>query len=276
MEINEQKLQIIIYTSLIFFLGSSFNIIVLRVYSKFHRHYTSILLLMLLGVIDLINSLILAPLVAVTELELFAKSSFYCGLYYFLLYLFNSLPIPIISLIAYERCRTINRSISTNNSSLVNKFLNIKYDTKKALALIGAIVLIFCFPSVFLYRSYNDNVNIKKCRVIPETLTYNIVTVALLALFHLVSIIFYSKIYLIVRRSTIKTFKKSLCVFTNQKNEDGKNVTIVSVKNVTNSESRETKKRVPKLSRSQGVRKDWKVAKIFILVRDHFLVMKHH
>ena len=119
---NSYNVTILVFTGFIFVIGSVLNFIVLMVYKRFHRNYSSVILLVSLAICNLFNSFIIAPLVALSELEYFIeKSVAYCQVYMFFLYSANSFSTPFLTLIALDRLKTISKSVSRNICFNFNK-----------------------------------------------------------------------------------------------------------------------------------------------------------
>ena len=112
---NSYNVTILVFTGFIFVIGSVLNFIVLMVYKRFHRNYSSVILLVSLAICNLFNSFIIAPLVALSELEDFIeKSVAYCQVYMFFLYSANSFNISFLTLIAFDRLKIISKSVNRN------------------------------------------------------------------------------------------------------------------------------------------------------------------
>ncbi len=97
-KMEPDKIVILVYMLFNSIFGCLFNFVVLLVYFKYSRNYPSVILLSLLALSNFLCSIIVMPIVIITELDVFQKDDIYCGVYYLIRYLSASLTIALKAL----------------------------------------------------------------------------------------------------------------------------------------------------------------------------------
>ena len=254
--------------SLIFLVGSSLNLILLLVYRKYPSNYSSIWLITCLALLNFISSILVVPMVVVHHQNTYTKSDLYCGAYSFVQYLINSIPVIFLLLISFERLRNI--LMATTHSANIQ--LLKAYNSK--IAALCAILFSFVFAS-FSFFCFKLNNNKNKCYE-DDYSVFTIVSVAILILIFLLLCAIYVQVYIIVAKSSKRVNNFSL---KNNRLFNTSNLLFNKSSNLVSNQvvpCDDTAIRVPvqlikSNSRSISIRKDWKVAKKFILVSSYIL-----
>ena len=184
------KIIILVYMLFNSILGCLFNLVVLLVYFKYSKNYPSVILLSLLALSNFLCSIIVMPIVIITELDIIQKDNMYCGFYYLIRYLSASFTIKLLALIAFECLENIKNPVK----------VEISFKTKVLCLILLVIVMIF---SVLAYFCYHKN-KYNKCREYKEfylTQPFGYASIAILIIMMLFILICYLKIYKIVRQS---------------------------------------------------------------------------
>jgi hypothetical protein len=250
----------LVYMSLIFFFGSSLNLMLILVYRKYPSNYSSIWLIASLAFFNFISSILVVPFVVVHHQNIYAKSDIYCGAYSFMQYLINSTPVILLFLIAFERLRNI--LISTHA-----KFHFLKaYNSKTAVLSAILFSLVFSSFAFFCFKINNKN---NKCYE-DDYSVYTIVSVAILILVFILLCAIYVQVYIIVAKSS-----KRVSDFSSKNNKlfNATNFLFNKSSNLISNQvlPDDTNIRAPVQllkfnSKATSIRKDWKIAKKFILV----------
>lgn len=136
----------ILYLSIIILAGTFLNLTLLVVYCKFFKKYESIYLYFSLAIVNLLSSCLVSPMVLLTKLEIFITSDSYCRFYYFLQYFINTESFLLTALISFERYNKLDTNMC--------KF---KYKSKIATIVSFLAAFIFSCLSVLFYKLDNEN-----------------------------------------------------------------------------------------------------------------------
>ena len=126
-KMEPDKIIILVYMLFNSILGCLFNLVVLLVYFKYSKNYPSVILLSLLALSNFLCSIIVMPIVIITELDIIQKDNMYCGIYYLIRYLFASLTIVLLALIAFECLESIKNPIKVEISFKTKVLNNMNY-----------------------------------------------------------------------------------------------------------------------------------------------------
>ena len=196
-KMEPDKIIILVYMLFNSLLGCLFNLVVLLVYFKYSKNYPSVILLSLLALSNFLCSIIVMPIVIITELDIIQKDNMYCGIYYLIRYLSASFTIKLLALIAFECLENIKNPVK----------VEISFKTKVLCLILLVIVMIF---SVLAYFCYHKN-KYNKCIEYKEFfLSYPFIyaTIAIIIFVILFILICYLKIYKIVRQSFRRVSRK--------------------------------------------------------------------
>ena len=224
-------LTVLLFTLFIFIFGSFFNTVVLLVYLKFHRNYPSIVLLVSVSLVGFLSSFIIVPYVAISELKFIRKSLVYCQIYMFFLCFTSAIPVHLLFLIASDRFKIISQSIGKNIKFEFNSICTVMISA-------SFVLLVICIPVVFYAiaeKEYLCKSNINA--------SFDYVNISGTLIINIISAMIYFKIFLIVHRKNIFMPKIS----TVEKNLEETNKSMSQQNKLT--------------------RRDWKMVKMFILVR---------
>ncbi len=196
-KMEPDKIVILVYMLFNSIFGCLFNFVVLLVYFKYSRNYPSVILLSLLALSNFLCSIIVMPIVIITELDVFQKDDIYCGVYYLIRYLSASLIIVLLALIAFECLENIKNPVK----------VEISFKTK-VLGLIFCVIAVIL--SVLAYFCYHKN-EYNKCREYKDfdfSKPFAYVSMAFLIIMILFILICYLKIYKIVHQSFRRVSRK--------------------------------------------------------------------
>ena len=231
----------IFFMCFIFIFGTVLNLLILVVYRPNTKYYASLFLLVSLASVNLFSSFVVVPYTAVIVLG----SPFFCGLNYFLRVFIHSITTCILILVGYERLSKLSdlsRSNVANKSSNKNN-AHLAYNSKKAFA----CSCVICFGlSVVNFHLHEDGEFKCTCNKTDIYNKYYIIISVLLGLSFFALLIMYVKTFMIYHASSNRIFT---------------NITINSIEN-NNS---------PILNMTNIlIKKEWKIAKIFISVNLKF------
>ncbi len=219
---------VLIFTLIIFLFGSFFNAVALLVYLKSQRNYPSAVLLVFLTIVQFLSSFLIVPFIAVSELKLIKKSLVYCQIYMFFLYGTNALPVTLLPFIAFDRLKIMSQSIGRK--------INFEFNSIRIVIFNVVSVLVVISLPIVWYVEVTDTF---VCRNIKSP-AHDYFNISMMALLNIISMIVYFKIFLIVHKNIFLSKINTITAVLEQPN---KSTCISSV-----------------------ARKDWKVAKMFILV----------
>ena len=246
---NLETVFIACFIGILFVFGCGLNTIVLIVYGKFFSKYTSVSLLIYLAITNLLSSLIVVPLIGLEELTTYSKNKIYCSFYFFFTYATSSLSIVCLVLIAYE-CFQI---ISSNK-----KIINITVSTKiMALVLTAGAIWYSIVACVFV--KINDDRN---CQ--GNSFVLNVIMAATLLVFFLFIVIYYIKIYLLVRTNRAKV------TFLSNQMKKFSQVNIISMNATTTPNAADMPTNVKK--NLKNIRNIWNILRKLILITLLYLV----
>jgi hypothetical protein len=197
-KMEPDKIVILVYMLFNSILGCLFNLLVLLVYFKYSKNYPSVILLSLLALSNFLCSIIVMPIVIITELDIIQKDNIYCGIYYLIRYLFASLTIVLLALIAFECLESIKNPIK----------VEISFKTK-VLGLVFFVIVVIV--SVLAFFCYHKNEFRNKCIenkdfYLSDPFIY--ATIAIIIFVILFILICYLKIYKIVCQSFRRVSRK--------------------------------------------------------------------
>ena len=275
----------LVYMLIISLTGAVLNLSIIIVYIRTFRQISSLYFITMLAFINFITSTVAIPLVIYIELDpaYSVTSSFLCGFSFFLRHFLALISIFVLLFIAYERLNVI-RARTVKRLKIIEKSLI--YNSRKSMF----ISSLFCFLySAICFYLYETN-----CK--PESTSFSIIyerlTICLGILVYSCMTYFYIRAYLIVYKSvkrcnrigsrrneqneTSQQMDNDIKIrndieIKNEHSQNGSvkaNVFIVSTSFRVNTNQN---KNVPITSNVSFKRKDWHVAKIFILVRILFL-----
>ncbi len=196
-KMEPDKIIILVYMLFNLIVGCLFNLVVLLVYFKYSRNYPSVILLSLLALSNFLCSIIVMPIVIITELDVFQKDDIYCGVYYLIRYLSASLTIALKALIAFECLESIQNPVK----------VKITFKSKVLGLVLLAIVIIVSASAFFCYHKNEYN----KCREYKDfdfSKPFAYFSMAMLILIILFILICYFKIYKLVRQSFRRISRK--------------------------------------------------------------------
>jgi hypothetical protein len=196
-KMEPDKIVILVYMLFNSILGCLFNLLVLLVYFKYSKNYPSVILLSLLALSNFLCSIIVMPIVIITELDIIQKDNIYCGIYYLIRYLSASLTIALKALIAFECLESIQNPVK----------VKITFKSKVLGLILFVIIVIVSVLAFFCYQK--DDIN--KCSEAKDlslSKPFAYFSMAILILIILFILICYLKIYKIVRQSFRRISRK--------------------------------------------------------------------
>lgn len=235
---------------IIFIFGSILNILVLIVYRPNSRYYASIFLIFLMAFFHFIYSLLVTPIL-IAYVALTANSAtintFFCKLVYFVQISFIGTNISLLVLVSFERFKKIK--LLTENKTAYLKHKILAYDNKKA----SLFLCVFAFVlSLFSFAFFQSKEG--KCTIVNVTWfkVYRSVLLGFQILAYGIIGFFYWKAYFTFRQNKKRIFS-------------------IQTPNLMVSYIHIKDNRNPNPAPSVGlsnliVKKEWKVARIFMLV----------
>lgn len=238
-----------------FIFGSLFNLIVIIVYIKYYKSYLSILILTVLSMVNFISSFVLVPIELLVYIEWYPSGEIECTINYFFQYFINTESLLLLVVISFERYQNI-LSI-TLESKKKNHFLIFKIKHRAKIILLFTFICSFAIGLLsFLFHSYQNG---DSCLERETTLSLKLTLSIGIIFVFIVTSFMYLKIYLVVRTSSMKVVD-SLSPYTIS------NFTTFNVNNKNGTLNHNLYSNNLYSSSSKKIRKDWKAAKIFILV----------
>ena len=273
-------------------LGTFTNLPIVLVYRKKYFKNSCLYLLFALSIVDLLTAAIVVPVTLLTTVnELYISNRFYCGISYFLRYFSHSLSVVLLVIIAFERYNTLSATTATKlqlvQTSLIHK-------SKRA----TIIVFLLCFSvSMGCFYFYENTPT--QCKSTETAFYYNLSCSIILGFFLLLLIVLYVKIYLIVRQNTRRILNEILhaketksnitpspqpfqidYISKSRKNfaanrlvqihqDEGNIIQVFTIEKEVPTSNSNTKR--PSVF-TAFVRKDWQVARMFLLVTALFIL----
>lgn len=247
---NNDLIVLLVFFLIIFIFGSILNILVLIVYRPNSRYYASIFLIFLMAFFHFIYSFLLTPIL-IAYVALIANNAtintFFCKLVYFVQISFIGTNISLLVLVSFERFKKIK--LLTENKTAYVKHKVLAYDNKKA----SLFLCVFAFViSLFSFAFIQSKEG--RCTIVNETLfkVYRAVILGLQILAYGIIGFFYWKAYFTFRRNKKRIFSIQTpnLMISYIDIKDGRNLNPDSYVGLSN----------------LIVKKEWKVARIFMLV----------
>ena len=243
---NDFEIILISLLVVIFLLGCVSNVITLIVYRSSKKFYSSSFLIFTLATVNFLSTFTVIPFLIVSifiEDTKLPIGDFYCGISYFLRILISGINISISIIFSYERFFRL-KSLSDLNGDKDGKSQRLSYFNKRAILFFSTFSFLISLGTFYLYESkdsymctYTDN---------SFHMIYYCLLFVLLLASNSIIVFFYTKSYFIYR---MRINKIDI-------------IQHISVKQFF--------KVIPDncLKTNILIRKEWKIAKILILVND--------
>ncbi len=246
----------LIFFLTIFLFGSTLNLLVLIVYRPNSRQYASIFLIFLMATLHFIYSLIVTPImIAYVALTTYQTKidNFFCKFIFFMQFTFIGISVSLLTLISFERSKKI-KLLSENKTEYL-KHKTLAYDSKKA----SLFLCVFSFIlAIFAFAIFQSNDGVCKCVDNDFARVYYIIIICLVILAYGTMVFFYMKAYFTFRQNKKRIFSIQTPVIM---------VSFIDTRGARNPNSAS----FVGLS-SLIVNKEWKVARIFMLVSNRLLL----
>lgn len=249
---NNFEIILISLLIVIFIFGCVSNIITLIVYRSSKHFYSSSFLIFTLATVNFLSTFTVIPFLTVSifiEDSKIIIGNFYCGFSFFLRILFSCINLSISIIFSYERFFRL-KSISNLNGENDGRSQRLSYFNKRAILFFLIISFFISLGTFHLYQSVGYT-----CSHTDDlfyTIYYGFLLVLLLASHGLI-VYFYSKSYFIYR---MRIYKIDI-------------ITDINLSHVI--------EKMPNncIRSNILIRKEWKIAKILILVK-YELIKKNY